>query len=365
MADYAKTGFDAPRISGYDAQRSLSPMWLRNVVQSQIWVDGEGVTDGFSAQADGAEIRVLKHNPVTGNPRTLGPLGETNRGHLRDSLDDYTEPTSQAYGIHPVHIYDLPHEIAVSVEDMIPLDVLNRESLKIEQRLRTLVNSFTLATKIAAVVNYAEDEDYDDNIIEVSDDDVLEALQEAHGELDKGDADNGIDVFPLEGRIAVLSPTGKQKFLKTDSSIYQLGSSQALNMIEIGSGGATASPNQVNTHIRGYFGHFMGAPMFMMAQQVIKVAGEWLGIEDDLTQKIYGVLSAAESTGRAFAMPERQKIQDSQRSYGLTIVPHVRWGATVFYPKGVVFLVNDKSDFKGLIPEDDDELKVIGMKSRE
>lgn len=357
---HANSDFSQPRISSYAAARELSARMLRNIVQSLIWSDGRGLTEEFSADASGAEIRIVKHNPVKGDPRTLGELGDENNDHVR-GFDQYTTPSTSEYGIRPVHVYDITHEIATTLEEMIPLNVINAESANMEKRIRNLINGFTLATKFAAAFNHAKETGDESRFIDIdiASDEVLPKIQDAHALLDEGDSDNGIDVFPME-RIAVFSPEGKNAFMRTDQGVLNLNNSQVMRMVEIGSGGATASESQLNTQITGYFGDFYNSPQHMASREIFKVAEEWLGSDGDgkILDNVVAVVSATEGTGRVIGMPRRQKIQDSVRGHGLAIQPLVRWGAEVFYPKAEVFVVKSLPDFTG------PELKVIGKASR-
>lgn len=359
----AHSSFDEPKIDRYAAGRLLAPRFLNNIIQGLIWTNGRGVTEDWGTDTNAAEIRIIKHKELTSHARTMGPIGEENRGHFNSK--DPEEPESEEYGIKLVYTFDPNIDVATVLDDMIKLNALNATAASIERRVRALINGFTLAYFIAEGWNWAHNNN-DENIVKYdpSSDSMYEKLMEAHKLLDKGDIDNYISTFPLEGRISVFNTEGKHEILSTDKTVYQAGSSRAVELMEIGSGG-TMNREAVNTDVNGWFGELNQTPMHMMSDHIVDIAEEFLDEEGNLEgdEEIYAVLTSSIAAGRVFATGNSVKIIDSPRGQGLRLQPLFRWGMEVFYPKGVVFIVNDDWD-QGELDTDAGDLEVIGKDSR-
>ena len=111
LADYGK-----PVINDIDARLVLANEVLLNIFQGQIeGAGGRGVNQTFSNDTSGAQIRVLRINPLTQEARELGAtLGGGNFPNATE------QPTTQEYGLDVITVIDQPIDIAQVSRDMIP-----------------------------------------------------------------------------------------------------------------------------------------------------------------------------------------------------------------------------------------------------
>ena len=362
------TDFGAPKIDKYAAGRLLATRTLHNIVQGRIWVNGRGVTEEYTSDPTANEVRVLKHKGLTSFARTIGPLGEENRSHF--NTDDAEEPASDEFGIKLVHVFDPNIDVAAILEDMIALNVLNQVGVEIERRVTQMINGFTLATMFATSMNWADEQSDESRLIEFDpdNDDFLKKLMDAHSKLDEGDSDNGIDTFPLENRQSVFTTDAKAILMQEAKSVFEINSSRAVQYVEVG-GYGELNELPINTHATGYFGTINQTPMHMISPTIIEVAEDYLD-DNSMTSEgesdgpIYAVVNASEAIGMAMGFSRGVKIIDNPRGQGWRLQPLYRWGAEVFYPKGIAWIVHN--EFSNPVTDyPNDKLEVIGKTSRE
>lgn len=363
----AHTDFTAPSVDNYAAARVLSNRFAQNIVQALIWRDGRGVTEEYAMTGEALEIRVIKQKGLSAGFRTIGADGVSNNAHF--STEDAEQPASQEYGIKLNQVYDRMVDIPTLMEDLIPLNVLNQTALQIENRVRFLINSFTFALIAGSALNHAAETGTSDRLIEwdSATEELFTKYMGAHEVLDRGDEDNYIDTFPIENRVGVFTTTGKYQLVNAEKRVFDVGSSRAAQLAEIGiagDGGAeTVNGSQLNTTVDGWFGDLNSTPLHMMSPRIVTYAEQILGLDPDALSGVVGAVNASQAVARVFAVPERQKIIDAQAGHGLRIQPLVRWGGTVFFPKGIVLLVED-GFVNPVVNWPGDELEVVGTESQ-
>lgn len=332
---------NAPAISRTAAERRLSARMLNNIVQGLIWSDGRGLQETWVQDASILEVRVLKHEGISSFSRTVGEDGTTNNNYFNENVAE--QPAHQTALLKLNEVYDRVQQIPQLMEDVISVNILNVHAQRIEERVRQLINGYTLAKKAAAALQYAVNSGDITNIIEytAATDDMYSKLMQAHTVLDDGDEANFIDSFPMQGRISVFSSEGKNAFLGSAKSVFDTGNSRAVELLEIGSAGGL-EPSGINTQVNGYFGSINQTPMHMASSIIFRIADEYIeygALAEPLKGNLLGMVSAAEATGRGFGLSRATKIVDTRGGQGYELQPLVRWGVSVWYPKGIVLIV--------------------------
>lgn len=331
----------APKIDLYAAKRLLAGRLMQNTTQSLIFRDGYGVTEEFSQDTMAAQIRILRHRRPTIVSRTLTANGADNGAHFNAAAA--AQPSTKEYGLSLVEVYDNVVDIPTVLENMINIGVLNLESQGIEDQLTRLMNAYTFAAQIAAALNLDATEVVTNSnpstliSYNAAADSLTGKFFEAHIGLDEGAPEDDIDVFKQEGRVAVFLPKGKQKLLVDEKSVFEVGSSRAVQLLEIGSaGGLETAPE---TNVTGYFGQLNNTPLHLLSKPLMTLVEGYLGLTAGSLSGIVGMVVASEATGRGVAFQNSIKVVDSQAGQGFRLQPLTRWGVEVFIPKGIKLIV--------------------------
>lgn len=352
---------NAPKIDLYAAKRLLAGRLMQNTTQSLIFRDGYGLTEEFSQDTMAAQIRILRHRRPTIVSRTLSASGADNGAHFNNAAA--AQPSTKEYGLSLVEVYDNVVDIPTVLENMINIGVLNLESQGIEDQLTRLVNSFTFATQIAAALNLDATTvvgggDTTLSVFNPASDSLTQKFFESHIALDEGAPDDDIDVFKQEGRVAVFLPKGKQKLLVDEKSVFEVGSSRAVELLEIGSaGGLQTAPE---TNVTGYFGQLNNTPLHLLSKPLMTLVEGYLGLSAGALSGITGMLVASEATGRGVAFQNSIKVVDSQAGQGFRLQPLTRWGVEVFIPQGIKLIVENTFVNPAIV---DDAVVPVGIKA--
>ena len=326
-----------PKIDAYAAKRVLAQRIMNNVVQSLIWRDGLGITERFSDNVMAAQIRVIRQRMPEQRSRTMGP--NTNPGLNDGSFNTLApeQPLTTEYDLPLIEMFDRNVDIADVLDDMIQIGTLNITINTLEQQLARLINAYTMAAKIAAALNFDAGQGGGELIVWDPADPLVDALAEAHARLDLGSATHGVDTFPQENRIAVFRTEGKYALIRAAAPVYNLGSSRAVELLEIGSAGKLVkAPETDNT---GYFGELYNTPLHMASPIIWSLAEEYLGLQAGDLDGIIGIVSASQATGRGIAFQKSVKIIDNPRGQGYRLQPKTRWGVRNWIPEGERLIV--------------------------
>lgn len=338
----ATSDFAAPTIDSIASGRLLAKALMRNVVQRIQLSNGKGVTEDFTDNVMADEVRIIRVKPLTQKGRTLGAT--TNGLHYDTNGATGEQPTTDHYGIRLRHKYDLPVSVPRSAMDMIPIDLLNGAREVIEQGLANAVNASTLATQLAAALNY----EYNDGITPLEDHKVEvtlgtssmpDAIVDMNAILDEGDTDNGIHIFPYQNRVLQMRPSAK-KYLKKGLDYIYVNNWKAQDMLKIG---AIDTETEPNNDVDGYQGQIDGVDLFLTPPAIWTLAEEWLGLTAGALDDVYGIMSASQGTGRGLAFTNSVQIIPEYRGQGVRMLPNYRWGVEVFFDKSLVLLT--KTDF--------------------
>lgn len=340
----AYTSADAPSVDRTAAERQLSQRFLNNIVQTTLHADGVGLNERYETRGNVLEVRVLQHEGISAKSRTIGEDGTTGNKKYFNNLDG-EQPAHNSYLLKLNEVFDRPQIIPQLMEDVIGVDILNRHAERVEQRVRQLVNAYTIAKQVSAALNYAVTENTTDNLIEYdsANDAMTNIFYEASVTLDDGDSDNYIDAFPLDGRIGIFKSAGKRAFFDEDKNIFAVGSSRAVELLEFGTAG-TLEYQKVKPNVTGWFGELNQTPLHMAAATIWNLVEDYLD-STDLSiggdSGVYGFVAAAEGTGRGYGVQHVTKLVDTRGGQGVEMQPLVRWGVEVFYPKSIALIVED------------------------
>lgn len=332
------SNFGVPIIDSIASGRQLSPVVMRNVVQRIQLYDGKGVTEDYTQNTMTDEVRIIRVKPLTQKGRTLGST--TNGAHYHADGATGEQPTTDHYGIRLRHKFDEPISVPRSAMDMIPLDYLNGTRQVLEQGVAKAINASTLATQLAAALNYEYNSGVplEDHKVEVTlgTDSIVDAVIDMGAILDDGDSTNGIDIFPREGRALQLRPNVAKYLKRGLDYVYQVGNWKGQDMLKIGQIEPETIPNN---HVDGYLGDIDGTSLFLTSTPIWTLAEEWLSLSSGGLDEIYGLMSASEGTGRGLAFYENAvQVIPEYRGQGIRLLPNYRWGVEVFYDKSLVLL---------------------------
>ena len=357
--------FNAPSLDGQALRRVLAPAIMENIVQDIILRDGYGVTEKFSTDTDAFEIRVVRQKALDLDARKFGA---TFNGGFFNSLTEI-QPTSQEYGIRLDHIIDRNVDIPSNMQDMFPLDIVGATTQRVGQAVARNVNASTMAEQLRVALNYnAALKLLADSVINAAAfktatasfttegtydfDAALDTVTivphtvgtsnwqttylSASALLDNGDERNGVDIFPVDMRVAVWRPEVRAELLKTGQVIIG-GSNFAQQMIAAGKVSPDGRPRE---NMGGYFGDIDATPQHIASKAIWNLAERYLQTSVGALDKIYGMIVSSLGTGRALAFNNTIKTIDSPNGQGMRIQPKYRWGVETWFAKSVVLITD-------------------------
>lgn len=331
------SNYGVPIIDSIASGRQLSPVIMNNIVQRIQLYNGRGVTEKFSSNVFTDEIRIIRVKPLTQKGRTLGE--STNGLHYASDGATGEQPTTDHYGIRLRHKIDTPVSVPQSAMDMIPLDYLNATREVLEQTVANAVNASTLATQLAAALNYEYNSGspLEDHKVEVTlgTSNMVDAVIDMGAILDDGDTTNGVHTFPKEGRALQLRPSAAKYLKRGIDYVYEVSNWKGQDMLKVGAIDPETVPNN---HVDGYLGEIDQTALFLTPSAIWTLAEEWLGLSAGDLDDVYGLMAAAEGTGRGIAFTNAIQVIPEYRGQGVRYIPNYRWGMEVFFDKSLVLL---------------------------
>jgi hypothetical protein len=331
------SNYGVPIIDSIASGRQLAPVIMNNIVQRIQLSNGVGVTEKFSQNVMTDEIRIIRIKPLTKKGRTLGSA--TNGNHYSSTGATGEQPTTDHYGIRLRNKWDEPLSVPRSAMDMIPLDLLNGTREVLEQAVAKAVNASTLATQLASALNYEYNSGtpLEDHKVEVTlgTSNIVDAVIDMGAILDDGDADNGVDIFPKQGRALQLRPSVSKYLKRGLDYVYQVSNWKGQDMLKVGAIDPETVPNN---QVDGYLGQIDQTQLFVTSTPIWTLAEEWLGLSSGDLDEIYGLMSSAEGTGRGMAFTNSVQIIPEYRGQGVRMLPNYRWGVETFFEKSLVLL---------------------------
>jgi hypothetical protein len=326
MAENLLSNFGAPTINSIAARRILSNQVLENLYQTKIEGEGEGVTERFSYDVSGAEIRFTHVKPVKALARRLGSA--VNGGNFPISAN---EGETDTFGIRVLDVMDDPIDLAQVSMNMIPVDLLGAYIKSYTDQVALNINALTIAGKYYATY-MREAVGGDVNITTYDGTDIQKALLDANSLLDDGAPDMGVSMFPQDDRCLTIQAKYRSTLLS--KGILSIGGANyAYDIVKGGTVNPGVAPRKSED---GFIGIFDNVPVHVVSSLVYKVAAGYLGLEEkDLTQVI-ACLSSGFANVRAVAAVRDVKIIDHPDGQGIRIQPLTRFGFEVVpgYEKG-------------------------------
>jgi len=332
---------NATYINGVSAERRFSAAVLKNAYQGLVEKDGKGVNDKFVTEDDAqssAQVFVNRILPVKMSPREMG----ANKNGASFSANKHYVQTITV-GIDILTVLDDPITIARARQDMIKVDLLAEETKIYSDRLRTILNGATFASKVLGVY-LAKKEGKEYNEVEISSTDVTNKLVlnkfiEGNSKLDEGDMENGVDLFPEETRVAIFKPSYRAT-LKTAGILVVGGANYAYDIVK---GAGVSAEANVSRAEDGYIGDIDGVPCHIISNEGLRHASEFLGFPSNefASNDLIGYISSSWANARGVSTAKQTKIVDAVEGQGIILQPYTKFGVASWYPKGNVMLVKD------------------------
>ena len=330
---------NATYINGVSAERRISPAILKNMYQGLVEKDGRGVNDKFVTEDDAtssAQVFVNRVLPVKMKPREMG----ANKNGASFSQNQHFVQT-ETVGIEILQVLDDPIIIPRARQDMIKVDLLAEQTKIYSDRLRTIVNGATFASKVLKtwIEDAAGHEVYTKVLTTAGGANILNQFIEANSLLDEGDSEHGIDLFPEDTRVCVIKPAYRAT-LKTSGVLVLGGANYAY---DIAKGAAISTEAKVSKTEDGYIGEIDGVPCHVISNESLQHASGFLGFgESEIkASPLIGYISSSYANARGVSTSKLTKVVDTRGGQGLELQPYCKFGVASWYAKGNVILASE------------------------
>lgn len=353
MAEQFLSDFGTPAINGMQARRVLANEILRGVAQGSIETNGRGVTQRFSNDTSGAQIRITQLMPFNLEGRELGASlnGENFNGN------NPLQGSTNGLGVDVITVIDDNIDIPQVTMDMLPVDLLGNYVYNIQMAVNKNINAMTIGGKLVASLNDAVNGGME--LITLDPTQEPDAMKHdlilGNAQLSNGAPEVGLDYFPDNDRCYVFRTSFVPALYKTGAIIVG-GSNAAQDILAKGGVSVGASPRLDD----GYLGEFMGVPVHMAGDSVWNLAAKYVGIPAWKLAKVYGYVSSGYANVRALAQGNEIKMIDAPKGQGVRLQPLFRMGFKSLYPQGNIFFVD--TDFEN--PAEGGTLVLKGPASR-
>ena len=334
MATTILSNYGAPTINSIAAERILSNTILDNIYQGIIEKDGKGVTQRFTTDCSGAEIRFVHVKPIFAQAREIG--ASINGGNFPSLVH---EGETDSFGLPVLTVLDDPIDLAQVNKDMIPVDLAAQYIKNYTDQVNLNINAMTVAGKYYSTM-LASANGSEVNITSyATNGNFANAIEDANSLLDEGVEAMGVSMFPQEDRVTVIQ-TAYRPILRHTGVLIVGGANYAYDTLKKGSIDATSEPRKNED---GFIGSLDGVDVHIAAPLVFKVAGLYLGLaKGDITEMI-GYVSSAFANVRGIASPRGVKVIDAPQGQGTRFQPLTRMGFKVVegYEKGNSLICKD------------------------
>ena len=332
---YIGTNFSAPKLDGQALRRYTSKNLMENIFQDILAVPGKGITERYSEDTNASEIRIIRQTVPNITARRMG--GTVNGGYFNQNAP--LMPQSMEYGLKILYMIDDAVDIPTVMDEMVELPVAEATTKSVAGIVSTHINASTIATQLTAVVNAEIATAGSTNYVALgTSGDYKTALIAANAKLDDGDADNGIQIFPVNARQGFLRTAARAALMATGQVIVG-GSNFAQEMLAAG----VISPNTYKAERLAYFGELDSVPFCVASKPIFDVAEQYMQVAAGTLNVVLGLICAADATGRALAFNSSVKIIDSPAGQGKRMQFKYRWGVETFFFKGIVPLLTNGS----------------------
>ena len=345
---------NATYVNGVSARRNFSAAVLENMYQGLVEKADRGVNDEFVSTKDAeesAQVFVNRILPTKMQPREMG--ASVNGGSF-SANQHYTQTITVAIDI--LMVLDDPIIIPRARQDMIPVDLLAKQTKIYSDRLATILNGATASSKLMkSWLAEAEGKEINKKVISASDitnsttadNKVLKKFIEANSMLDEGDMENGIDIFPLDTRIAVFKVS--YRAVLKGSGVLNLGG--ANYGYEIAQHGGVDKEGRVRTVEDGFVGEIDGVPCHLISNESLQHASQFLGLPalELKNSPFSGYIASSYANARGISASEQTKVVDAISGQGLVLQPYTKFGVACWFEKGNVIITNaEYNPIKGL-----------------
>ena len=339
---------NAPYINGVAARARWSAAVLANLYQGLVEKDGKGVDDNFVSPSEAEEnVQIFVHRVLPNNiqPREIGA---SKNGAAYSQNQHYSQ--TETVGIEILTVIDDPILIPRVTQDHIAVDLLAQHTKIFSDRLATILNGATFASKVLATyVAKSNGNEVNETVIssgDISGGKILNRYIEANAKLDEGDDAHGIDIFPRETRVSVVK-TSFGPILKTDGVLKLGGANEAYAILKA----AGVSNDGARLENDGYIGTIDGVEVREISNQSLQHASLFLGFPkaDLKNSAVYGYIASSYANARGVSTNKRTKVVDEVNGQGIRLLPYVKLGVVSWYQKGNSFLLSgDYDPFTGL-----------------
>lgn len=335
MPNQTLANYNQPSINGLAAGYIFAATAMENIYQAEIEKGGRGVTQKYSSDTTGAQIRVVRPLPLPIDARELGAA--INGGNF--SAFSY-QPESNEYGLNIITVIDDQVDIPDVRMDMIPVDIAKMYIQNISDKVVLNINAIKIAARAYtcfSAENVDENSAYFVKFNSASDK-VLDKIIETNGKLNKGDKEHGVSVFPVKDRIGLIQ-NDQYSALLTSSGVFNLGGANYVYDI-LRKGGLDSEASTPELLDDGYLGTIAGVPYHFVSDLVIETVCRYLGFPNNTFDDVLAHISSAH--GNLFGLATGNSINTipSPLGQGVRLQPKYRLGAACVMPKSVAWLVN-------------------------
>ena len=306
---------------------------MENIYQGEIEKGGRGVTQKYSDNTTGSSISVVRPLPLPIRARQLGAA--INGGNF--SAFEY-QPASDAYDLKIITVIDDIVDIPNVTLDMIPVGISNMYIKNISDKVTLNMNAIKIAAALYTSLSAYQADPTKANVTTfvAGTDNLLKQLSKAYVQLDKGDADNGVSMFPQDDRIGLVSVDWYAEIISVNGVFNLGGANYAYDILRKGTISTDAEQNKLAD---GYVGTMFGIPFHTVSPLVWLVACEYLGFPAYEFDEIIALIKSAHGNLFALASGSSVKTIDCPNGQGVRLQPLYRMGAACIMPKANSLLV--------------------------
>lgn len=323
-----------PFVNEATLKRIMSSRVKENIFQNIFTRPNEAVTEKFSEDTDAAEIQVIRVKPDGSDAREIGD--DLNGNWFNGESASYS--TTAAYGIKILTTIDRNIDIPTNQQDMMNVDVAEAELANLAGRVNRNINAMTIAEQLRKNFTDVAAGTVEKNWVTLPEANInyLDALIEAGGKLDDGNAAEGVDAYPDGARAVIVRSSVKTALLKKGQVIIG-GSDAAQNILRKGGLSENDRPEVAST---AYVGEVANMPVYVASQVVWTLAERYLGLTPGRLDGVKMLVVSAVGTLRALAFNSAMKIIDSPDGQGRRLQPKYRMGTSCIDALSVVPVVD-------------------------
>ena len=321
-------------INGQVAGVVIANTVLDNIYQGEIETGGRGCTQEFSTNTTGATITVVRPLPLPIEARQLGAV--INGGNFSSYI---YEPGSDSYTFQITTVIDDQVDIPTAQLSMIDINLLSSYVKLISDKVTLNINAIKIAAALFASLNAYNTDPEKANVVayDVDTDTLYDKLVEAAFKLNNGDPDNGVSMFPMETRIALIRNDAWAALLSQKGILGVGGANYAYDILRRG---GLNNDVTVRPLYDGFVGEVLGVPFHTVSDLVWLTAEKYLGLPKNALDGLIAVFKSAHGNLFGLAANNSVKTIDSPKGQGIRLQPLYRMGAMTIMPKANSILVD-------------------------